>query len=528
MKMNAPFVVIKKENVCFIWTIVISLIANDAIAQDNSSVRPRIVITADPELDDNNSLIRFLLYSSDVNIEGLVYTSSQFHWKGDGKGTKWFVPGREYARFGLDMCPCESWRWAPDERFIHDVVGAYEKAYANLKVHNSNYPRPEELKSKIRYGNVEFDGDISKDTPGSELIKELILDDKPGQLYITAWGGHSTIARALKSIQEQYEYTSQWEAIKAKILRKVVLLPSGDQDDTYAKYIKPNWNGIEYRQFTAGPNYSYGAQLRAKSEDARFLTPSWMRENVLDRGPLGSLYRVWGDGKQMVNDDIMDYFGLTGYTDDQLRKMGYVVWMPVQAKGSWLGEGDNPTFMNMLANGLRAFEFASYGGWGGHGTQSQNFSFNMSDTSQQAMISVISSVKGNGSDYPNFFPAAQQDFAARMKWSVTPRFTDANHEPVVKIEGPLDVMASPGETIRLNGNVSDPDKNKVSVRWWHFKAGTYPNEVAITNQGSLQCRVTIPKDASAGQTIHLILEATDDGKPALTRYQRVVVTVRER
>jgi hypothetical protein len=46
--------------------------------------------------------------------------------------------------------------------------------------------------------------------------------------------------------------------------------------------------------------------------------------------------------------DKLDYFGLSGYTDAQLRSMGYVVWMPVQAKGSWLGEGDDFTFMNML------------------------------------------------------------------------------------------------------------------------------------------------------------------------------------
>src|SRR5262245_32304298 len=72
----------------------------------NTEPRPRIVITCDPELDDNNSLIRFLLYSSDLQIEGLIYASIGFHWKGDGKGTKWFVPGREYARFGLDTCPC--------------------------------------------------------------------------------------------------------------------------------------------------------------------------------------------------------------------------------------------------------------------------------------------------------------------------------------------------------------------------------------------------------------------------------------
>jgi hypothetical protein len=516
-----------KNTICWLM-FMLCVFAQAGFTQDNADTRPRIIVTADPELDDNNSLIRFLLYSSDYNIEGLIYASSQFHWKGDGKGTKWFVPGREYARFGLDKCPCESWRWSSDEKFIQDAVDAYEKVYPNLKVHNANYPRPEDLKSKIRYGNIEFDGDFSKDTPGSELIKSLILDDKPGKLFITAWGGQSTIARALKSIQDQYEYTTQWETIRTQIFRKVVLLPSGDQDDTYAKYIKPMWGAIEYRQFTGGPNYGYGAQLRAKPEDVPLLTPSWMKANVLDRGPLGSIYRVWGDGKQMVKGDIMDYFGMTGYTDEQLRKMGYAVWMPVQPKNSWLGEGDNHTFMNMLANGLRAFEDPTFGGWGGRGTERQNFSFNMSDTSQQAMVNVLTSINQNQSAYPNFFPAAQQDFAARMKWSVTQKYSDANHEPIVKIEGPQHVMASPGEMIRLNGKVSDPDTDKLAIKWWQFKVGTFSGDVNITYGNAAQCRVTIPQDAKAGQTIHLILEVTDAGLPALTRYQRVLVTVRDR
>src|SRR6478609_9769124 len=137
-----------------IGIIMMCFLVNHAGAQPSfTQVRPRIVITCDPELDDNNSLIRFLLYSSDLQVEGLIYASSAFHWKGDGKGTKWYVPGREYARFGLDTCPCESWRWAKDERFIDDAVDAYAKVYANLKVHNPNYPNPDSLKSKIRVGN---------------------------------------------------------------------------------------------------------------------------------------------------------------------------------------------------------------------------------------------------------------------------------------------------------------------------------------------------------------------------------------
>lgn len=538
MKLNRTLF---RNSICLYGTglLMVYLLVNQVHAQAPAQrVRPRIIVTADPELDDNNSLIRFLLYSSDLDIEGLIYASSQFHWTGDGKKTKWFVPGREYNRFGLNLCPCESWRWAKDERFIHDAVDAYAKAYPNLKVHNPAYPAPSLLQSKIRFGNIEFDGDFSKDTPGSDLIKSLILDNKPGQLFITAWGGQSTIARALKSIQDNYEYTTAWEAIRKKIVRKVVLLPSGDQDDTYATYIKPNWSDIEYRQFRGGPNYGYGAQLRATLENAPYLTTSWMEENISKRGPLGALYRVWGDGKQMVKGDIMDYFGLVDHSDEELKKLGYVVWMPTQAKGSWLGEGDNPTFMNMLGNGLRAYEEGSYGGWGGRtiaNLETTGFSFaTPQDTSARAMAAILSTANNQQTKsagelaYPNFFPAAQQDFAARLKWSVTPKYADANHEPIVQVEGPLTIMATPGEKIHLNSAVSDPDKNGVSQIWWQFHVGSYPGIVVIKNSHSAQAEVQIPNDAVAGQTIHIVLEATDNGVPSLTQYQRVVIKVRNK
>lgn len=525
---------LKNTNRLIYGLLILSIIGAGTVHSQSStqSARPRIVITADPELDDNNSLIRFLLYSCDVNVEGLIYASSGFHWKGDGKGTKWYVPGREYSRFGLDTCPCTSWRWDKNERFIDDAVEAYAKVYPNLKVHNPDYPTPVFLKSKIRMGNIEFDGDISKNSPGSDLIKSLMLDDKPGQLFITAWGGQSTIARALKAIQEEYEFTAHWESIKKKISAKVVLLPSGDQDDTYALYIQPNWPEIEYRQFVAGPNYGYGAQLRATPEDSVYLTPSWMKANVSDRGALGALYRVWGDGKQMVKGDKLDYFGLSGYTNEQLRGMGYAVWMPVQEKGSWLGEGDNHTFMNMFDNGLRSYESGYYGGWGGRQIKERQNIFGgiSGDTSQQAMAAAMSLITEQmnklAKDYPRFFPAAQEDFAARLKWSVTPAYRNANHPSVVKIDGPLHMLASPGQTIKLTGSVTDPDKDKVSVKWWQFNVGTFPGKITISDAGTENAKVLVPKEATSGQTIHVVLEAKDTGAPSITRYQRVIITIK--
>ena len=87
---------------------LLSLFASQPLLAEQPVNKPRVIVTCDPELDDLNSLIRLLLFSTDFRIEGLIYTSSQFHWKGDGKGTLWYVPGREYSRNGLDLGPMTS------------------------------------------------------------------------------------------------------------------------------------------------------------------------------------------------------------------------------------------------------------------------------------------------------------------------------------------------------------------------------------------------------------------------------------
>ena len=104
-----------------------------------ASGKPRVVITQDPELDDVNTVIRALLYSTDVRLEGLIYSSANFHFRGDGKGTTQYIAGREYARMGVG--PVTSWRWPTKDKetWIDEIVDAYEKGYANLKIHDSDY-----------------------------------------------------------------------------------------------------------------------------------------------------------------------------------------------------------------------------------------------------------------------------------------------------------------------------------------------------------------------------------------------------
>jgi hypothetical protein len=523
---------IAKLTLLFIFSVVCSLQKANALS---IKPKPRMIITADPELDDNNSLIRFLLYSTDFKVEGLIYTSSQFHWKGDGKGTKFMVPGREYTKYGLNLCPCSSYRWKQDERFIHEAVEAYEKVYSNLKIHNAAYPSPSYLKSKIKYGNIEFEGDISKETEGSKLIENVLLDHIEGPVYVTAWGGESTIARALKSIEEKYKNKPNWKAIKEKVSKKLVLLPSGEQDNTYVDYIKPNWPDIDIRKYKSGPNYGYGAQLVANTVNAPLLTSQWMQNNISSKGPLGSIYRVWGDGKQMVKNDPFDYFGLDGYTNEELKKMGYIVWMPKQEKGAWLGEGDTGTFMNILQNGLNAEDKETPGGWGGKpftpDPKTDIDPFSNDTTKVKALVITEdylkqqAALKANEIAYPNFFPAAQNDFAARMQWSVTNNYAGSNHAPIITLKTKSTIQAKSGDHIKLSTLVKEPDGDAYTIHWWQFKKDKLTPLLNITNENSLTPEIEIPTNTKHKEPLYIVLEVKDNNKLSLTSYKIIKILI---
>lgn len=488
--------------------------------------KPRVIITADAELDDSNSMIRFLLYSTDYDVEGLIYTSSQFHWKGDGKGTLHYVTGREYDKPGLGFKPMTNYRWDWDNRFIDDVVDAYEKAYPNLKVHDSRYPTPEYIRSKVAWGNVQFDGEFEKDTPGSELIKKVLLDDEPGPVFVEAWGGCSTIARALRSIEEIYSQQPGYEALKKKVSEKMVLYLSGDQDNLYAKYIKPFWPGVKQQPTGVGaPGLSFMSPMMAKTDLQKELySPAWLSQNVLSRGPLGALYRVWGDGKQFAKGDIFDPFGFDK-TADELKAMGYQLWCPLQPKGTFISEGDTFCFLNLLDNGLYGY-VQNWGGWGG-------YQIPVKDTPKPAVPQGFGGPQGGAPrraaapdpKTPDFLPPVMFGFAERLKWAVTPNYADANHEP--QISGPTALTASAGETLKLKYVVTDPDKGqKVSVNWWKHPMGTYEPDCNVADPTASATTFTVPADAKSGDEIHLVLEATDNGNFPLVKYNRLVITVK--
>jgi len=502
------------------------ILRNDATPTDHARAsrarasRTRTIVTADPELDDLNSMIRFLLYSNEIDVAGLVYASSRFHWSGDGK-TPFFLPEREYAE------PQLSWRWAPGERFIDDAVDAYEQVLPNLLVHDPRYPSADELRAVVRMGNVQFEGDVSEETPGSHLIAETLLDDDPRPVHLQVWAGTSTIARALMSIEEQHAGTTAWPEIRAAVSRKAVITKFASQDGTYDSYIRPVWPDIRVTD-VATLAWGYLARRVIEQPELPYLGAEWMRDHVTSAGPLGALYRTWGDGRQMVPGDLTDYFHLSGKTADELRELGYVVWTEPRPLGEWISEGDSTNMLNLLVPGLRGHEHPGYGGWGGRARRVDD-----GPDTWETRGAVDARADGAAPDeaapdeysVTRWFADAQNDFAARLQWSVRSRFDEANHAPTVTVDR-VDREVRAGEQVELSAIVADPDGDAVAVRWWQYReAGSYDGAVVLAGDDSAAVVVHVPADAVAGQTIHAIVEAVDDGVPALKGYQRVILTV---
>jgi hypothetical protein len=159
-----------------------------ATAQSKSS-KTRTIITTDGEIDDVDSFIRMLLYANEFSIEGLVYSSSMWHYKGDGKGTK-MVSEMEMTKkmYGekTDL------RW-PGVQWMQDLIAAYEKVYPTLSTHAEGYPTAGTLHSLIKVGNIDFEGEMAQNTEGSDFIKNKLLDDDLQPIYLQVWGGTNTI-----------------------------------------------------------------------------------------------------------------------------------------------------------------------------------------------------------------------------------------------------------------------------------------------------------------------------------------------
>ncbi|KAL4993218.1 hypothetical protein BDV10DRAFT_190178 [Aspergillus recurvatus] len=487
-----------------------------ATAYTNRTSMPRTVVTTDLEQDDLASLVRYLLYTNELDTQGIIYSSSRFHWSGDGNGTRFFLPDREYDS------PQWAWRWTGTRTVQEIVRKAYAEVWPNLNVHDPFYPSPDKLLATVKIGNIDFEGEMEKDTEGSDFIRELLLDDSDGRtLYLQAWGGTNTIARALKSIEDEHSSSASWNRTKAAISRKAVILASGFQDTTYDDYIAPNWPALRVEDFSAAYSvWAYNCEkgqgnVRGLPDNNLYFTGNWTEAHI-QKGPLGSLYRSWLDRQRMPG-DLLDVFGDLDWLADSKQTC-----RPLEPY-AFLSEGDNVVFNPLINTGLQDPADPTLGSWGGRSKQNSTSPdlWVLADNEKNA-----TGAEDSGYTYTRWIAPIQNDFAARVQWTLEANYTRANHAPEVQILNGTSVDAGAGTTIVLAGEVSDPDNDAVKTSWWQYREeGTYEGSVEVTQLSAHGASVVVPENAREGQTISIILEATDEGQFPLTRYARVVVHV---
>jgi len=468
------------KKIILVLLIIVSFIPFNAFAQVDK--KPRVLVLTDIEADpdDTQSLIRFLLYCNQWNVEGLIATTS-IH---------------------------QQTRVAPES--ILRILNAYKKIQPNLLKHEKGYPAYDELKLKVKKGLAVYGmqgvGE-GKDSEGSDWIIKVLEknDDRP--LWVCVWGGPNTLAQALWKIKN-----TNPAAVAEKMYKKIRIYTISDQDDS-GPWIRKNFPNIFY-VVTPGYNYMHatwlGMSFPMPGSNSEVTSNEWLAKNIQQgHGPLGAAY-------------------------------------PDVAYGM---EGDTPSFLNLIDNGLNDPEHPNYGGWGGRYEfylppfedsntgmfRRENWPKDEPETrpiwtnANDSVFSPIDkkSYTGNRETIWRWRPDFQNDFAARMQWT-TKNYKECNHPPIPKLAHSDHLTVKSGQQFHLSAaGTTDPDGDSMSYLWFQYpEAGTYKGVVSFRPYASnlYDLPVTAPVVDSA-QTIHFILKVTDKGTPALSRYKRVIVTV---
>ena len=366
---------------------------------------------------------------------------------------------------------------------ILEVINWYQEVLPRLKKQAAGYPDASYLRSITKQGQAKSNMSgvgVGKDSPGSELIISAV--DKKGDnrpVWIAGWGGLNTVAQALWKIKN----TRSKKAVNA-FVKKIRIYDVLGQDDAGA-WIAKNFPEIMY--------------IRNKKIYGWAPSDDWTKNNVQNRMPLGSHYpnRIWAT------------------------------------------EGDTPSFLYVYANGLNVPEHIDYGGWGGRfstkkvsGIRGMDFIVkNGKDETQYDPYYMYGSSKEGIEAINKWKQQIFNDFAARMLWTTTNEYSAVNHHPVAILDGDSSLKciykkAKAGNTLTFDASESkDPDGNQLDYKWFAYnEPSTYRGTVTIEKSSVSKCKVLVPSDAS-GKTIHLILEITDNGTPALTAYRRIVISV---
>ena len=435
----------------FLIFVTASGINQKAFATDGMQ-RPRVIVTTDGEYDDQCSMVRFLLYANEFDIQGLIFSSSKHHWKGTQD-----TPG---------------YRWLGTE-WLEQQLNAYADVFPNLKRHDPGFPLPDDLKSQVFIGNILLEGDMNKPTPGSDHIVEVLLSSDPSPVWLLAWGGPNTIARALKTIEDKCPER------RDDVSEKIRLYLISQQDSTYKDYIAKQWSQA---QTLICNSSTYGAIAYRwynyqTVEQQSYFNKDWITRNILENhGPLCKLYKA--------------------------------------KNGGFRSEGDSPSFLHLIDVGLGNLIHPEYGGWGGRFIKSRTKWRSSQD-------------QGDKSSLSHWIIAFQNDWAARADWCVR-SYQQANHPPEIASYETVSVKARPGQTITLSvSKINDPDGDALKYHWWHYpEPKTYKGQIELHHVNQQKCKLRIPKGEHSNGVIHMICDITDNGNPPITRYQRMIINIK--
>lgn len=440
------------------------------------TLKPRLVVCtdiapADVEPDDMESMVRLMAYADLFEVEALITS----------------------VGWNCDPYPKE---WA---EYLQRVIEAYRKDVPKLMKRSGQttfLPISEEEKSQfIGYwpsadyiksravmgserGGIKVIGE-GNDSPGSELLIRLADEDDPRPIYVAAWGGANTLAQAIWRVKQ----TRSAEELN-QFVRKFRLYTITDQD----------------MQFNMRMDRAYSSHM-------------WLRKEFKD-----NLQFIWDEGTWQEQCDL-------GKRNWQLHKDH------IQGKGNlgkeypdykWGVEGDTPSFLYVMPNGLNDPEDPHQTGWAGYHERGLCAdSLTTAWTSwQEPVLSISVGYKRR------FYPDEISDFMARMQWADEGR---GNHNPQVVINGSeglqsFSIEAKAGDTIRLDASKTmDPNGDKLSFLWWQ-QPEIGKTKVAIAQPEESVITIQIPAE-TCKETIHIICEVHDDGPFHLVSYRRIQVHI---
>jgi hypothetical protein len=209
--------------------------------------------SSDP--DDVQSMVRFLLYSNEFDVEGLIASSATFANRAKKQN-------------------------------ILDIINLYEKVYVNLRSHDTLFPSPDYLRSVTFQGrsgtwggSVNSNTGAGKDSEASDSIISIVDKPDPRPIWFCFWGDCSNLAQAIWKVQN-----TRSAAELQTFLSKIRIYQIAHQDNTI-DWLLNNFPDLfiiysesTYMGIFGGPNDPLG-------------NLSWLNTNIRqNHGPLGAIY----------------------------------------------------------------------------------------------------------------------------------------------------------------------------------------------------------------------------------------------